>query len=106
MITVVMVVIILVGAVIILATLLLRKKLRIHAAIQSHIQVVDYDQDHLYDKIFRDTSSTNPRENVQQNEVPKVPVYAEVQLQDANESDQYEKVDFSRCPAYEESSTN
>ena len=34
----------------------------------------------LYDKIFRDTLPTNPRENVQQNEVPKVAVYEEVQL--------------------------
>lgn len=101
-ITTVMVVIILVGAVVILATLFLRKKLGI-CAIQSH--TVNYDQDHLYDKIFRATSSTNPRENVQQNKVTKVPVYEEVQLQDAiaNESDQYEKVEFSRCPAYEES---
>jgi hypothetical protein len=99
-ITIAMVAIILVGAVVILVILLLRKKLRIHAA-QSY--TVNNDEYRLYDKISRGPLSTNPRGNVQQNNVPKEPVYEDIQFQDENEWDDYEKVDISRCPAYEES---
>ena len=91
-----LVAIILAGAVVTLATLLLRKKLCVQ------LYTIN-DQYHLYDIMFRHPLSTTSTDSVEENKVPKVPVYEEIPLQSASEWNQYEKIDISRCPAYEAS---
>ena len=82
------------GAVVILVTLLLRKEFKVR--VQSYTINCLY---HLYDKIFRRPLTTARR--VEEDTVPKVLVYDNIQLQDASKWSQYEKIAISRCPAYD-----
>ena len=82
------------GAVVILVILLLRKEFKVR--VRSYTINSQY---HLYDKIFRRRLTTSRR--VEEDKAPKVPVYENIKLQDVSEWSQCEKIDTSRCPAYD-----
>ena len=90
-----LVAIFLAAAVVILVILLIRKK---------QLYTIN-NQYPLNDIMFRHPLSTTStdHDSVEENKVPKVPIYEEILLQNASEWNQYEKVDTSRCPAYEAS---
>ena len=84
---------ILASAVIVLVILLVRKK--------HHAQAYTTDND-VYDRINRyPVATTGCSRSVHKQKILDVPVYGNIQLGNANKCDS-EKIEFSRCPAYED----